>query len=76
IIDGGIRRGSDVLKAIALGAKAVLVGRPVLWGLAVDGENGVRSVLEIIRNELDTSMALCGCDSVKKISKDLIIQNN
>jgi len=75
-IDGGIRRGSDVLKAIALGAKAVLIGRPVLWGLAVDGENGVRSVLEIIRNELDTSMALCGCDSVKKISKDLIIQNN
>ena len=66
LIDGGIRRGTDVLKAVALGAKAVLVGRPVIWGLAADGENGVRSVLEIFKNELDLAMALCGCDSVKK----------
>lgn len=73
LIDGGIRRGTDILKAVALGAKAVLVGRPVIWGLAVDGENGVKSVLELLRNEFDLSMALCGCDSVKKITKDLIV---
>lgn len=73
LIDGGIRRGTDVLKAVALGAKAVLVGRPVIWGLAVDGEKGVSSVLEILRRELDIAMALCGCASVKKISKELIV---
>ncbi len=72
LLDGGIRRGTDILKAIALGAKTVLTGRPVLWGLAADGENGVSSVLNILRNELDLAMALCGCDSVSKITKDLI----
>jgi len=72
LIDGGIRRGTDILKAIALGAKAVLVGRPVIWGLAAEGEKGVKAVLEIFRKELDLAMALCGCDSIKKISKDLI----
>lgn len=72
LLDGGIRRGTDILKAIALGAKTVLIGRPVLWGLAAEGENGVSSVLDILRNELDLAMALCGCDSVSKITKDLI----
>ena len=72
LIDGGIRRGTDVLKAIALGASAVLVGRPILWGLAVDGEQGVRNVLEILRQELDLAMALCGCTSVERIGKDLV----
>lgn len=72
LLDGGIRRGTDILKAIALGAKTVLVGRPVLWGLAEDGENGVSSVLNILRNELDLAMALCGCDSVSRISKEFI----
>lgn len=72
LLDGGIRRGTDILKALALGAKAVLTGRPVLWGLAADGENGVSSVLNILRNEFDLAMTLCGCDSVNKISKDLI----
>lgn len=73
LIDGGIRRGTDVIKAIALGAKAVLVGRPVIWGLAVGGEKGVISVLEIIRKEFDHAMALCGTDSVEKINKNLIV---
>lgn len=73
LIDGGIRRGTDVLKAVAMGAKAVLVGRPVIWGLAVDGEKGVMSVLEILRRELDLAMALCGCNSVEKITKELIV---
>ncbi len=72
LIDGGIRRGTDVIKAIALGAKAVLIGRPVIWGLTVDGQNGVSAVLEIFRKELDLAMALCGCDSVKKITRELI----
>ncbi len=72
LIDGGIRRGTDIIKALALGVKAVLIGRPVIWGLAADGEKGVISVLEILRKELDSAMALCGVDSVKKINKDLI----
>ncbi len=73
LIDGGIRRGTDILKALALGTKAVLVGRPVIWGLAVDGEKGVYTVLEILRKELELAMALCGCSSVKNISRELIV---
>jgi 4-hydroxymandelate oxidase len=60
LVDGGIRRGTDVLKALALGARAVMVGRPVLWGLAVDGAEGARAVLEILLSELDTALALAG----------------
>lgn len=73
LIDGGVRRGTDVVKAIALGAKAVLLGRPILWGLAVDGERGVSQVLEILRTELDLAMALCGCTSLNAISRDLVV---
>ena len=72
LIDGGVRRGTDVLKALALGARAVLIGRPVLWGLAVDGEHGVRSVLDILRRELDVAMALAGCCNVEEIDIGLI----
>ncbi|MFN2621208.1 MAG: alpha-hydroxy acid oxidase [Chthoniobacterales bacterium] len=68
-VDGGIRRGSDVLKAIALGARAVLVGRPVLWGLTVDGERGATHVLEILRRELEEAMLLCGCTRLKEIGR-------
>ncbi|HEX7077382.1 MAG TPA: alpha-hydroxy acid oxidase [Candidatus Eisenbacteria bacterium] len=60
-VDGGFRRGTDVLKALALGARAVLIGRPYLWGLAAGGEAGVRRVLEILRAELTLSLALAGC---------------
>ena len=67
-VDGGIRRGSDVLKAIALGARAVLIGRPILWGLAVAGESGATHVLEILRRELDEAMLLCGCKTLSDIS--------
>jgi isopentenyl diphosphate isomerase/L-lactate dehydrogenase-like FMN-dependent dehydrogenase len=63
LVDGGIRRGSDVAIALALGASAVLVGRPVLWGLAVAGEAGVARVLELLRAELELALALCGCAS-------------
>ncbi len=71
-VDGGIRRGTDVVKAIALGAKAVGVGRPIVWGLAVDGDQGVKRVLEILRREFDLAMALCGCAKVVEINKDLL----
>jgi len=61
LLDGGVRRGTDVLKAMALGATAVGIGRPVLWGLAVDGEEGVRDVLEMLTAELVRALTLCGC---------------
>jgi isopentenyl diphosphate isomerase/L-lactate dehydrogenase-like FMN-dependent dehydrogenase len=72
LMDGGIRRGTDVLKAIALGAAAVLVGRPVVWGLAVDGEDGVHHVLEILREELGNAMALTGCRTISDITAELV----
>jgi 4-hydroxymandelate oxidase len=71
-VDGGIRRGSDVLKAIALGARAVLVGRPILWGLAVAGEDGAKQILEILRRELDEAMLLCGCTKLSDIDRSLL----
>jgi 4-hydroxymandelate oxidase len=71
-VDGGIRRGSDVLKAIALGARAVLVGRPVLWGLCVAGEEGALQILEILRRELDEAMLLCGCSTLADITGSLL----
>jgi 4-hydroxymandelate oxidase len=72
LLDGGIRRGTDVIKALALGANAVAVGRPVLWGLAYDGQRGVERALEILRFEIDLAMGLCGCASVAEIHKELI----
>lgn len=71
-VDGGIRRGTDVLKALALGARAVLLGRPPVWGLAVGGADGARQVLELLRAELDLAMALAGCPTIESITPDLI----
>ncbi len=71
VVDGGVRRGIDVLKALALGADLVAVGRPVLWGLAVDGADGVHHVLEILRDELSLAMALAGCRRLDEITPDL-----
>jgi 4-hydroxymandelate oxidase len=71
-VDGGIRRGSDVLKAIALGARAVLVGRPILWGLCVAGEQGATNVLEILRRELDEAMLLCGYTRLSDIDRAVL----
>jgi isopentenyl diphosphate isomerase/L-lactate dehydrogenase-like FMN-dependent dehydrogenase len=71
-LDGGVRRGTDVLKALALGARAVLIGRAYLWGLAVAGEDGVRDVLRMLRDELELSMALAGRTSVAAIDSSLI----
>jgi 4-hydroxymandelate oxidase len=72
IVDGGIRRGADVVKAIAMGARAVQIGRPIVWGLVVDGEQGVSDVLGLLRDELDLAMALTGCRSIDEITSDLL----
>ena len=72
LVDGGVRRGTDVVKALALGATAVAVGRPILWGLAVGGEEGVVRVLELLRNELVNALTLCGCASPGDVSRDLV----
>jgi isopentenyl diphosphate isomerase/L-lactate dehydrogenase-like FMN-dependent dehydrogenase len=72
LVDGGFRRGTDVAKALALGADAVLVGRPCVWGLAVDGEAGVADVLGILRSEFENTMALCGCRTVAEITSALV----
>lgn len=69
LVDGGIRRGSDIFKSLALGAKAVLVGRPILWGLAVEGAHGVQRVLETLTDELKMTMHLCGCADIPSIHK-------
>ncbi len=74
MMDGGIRRGSDILKAIALGAQAVLIGRAPLWGLAVDGEQGALKVLQILRTELENVMAQCGCADIADIGEGLIVK--
>ncbi len=71
-VDGGIRRGTDILKALALGARAVLIGRPALWGLAVDGAQGVLQVLEILRKELELAMALSGRPTLASIDRTLL----
>ncbi|KAH8514191.1 hypothetical protein H0E87_007152 [Populus deltoides] len=69
LLDGGVRRGTDVFKALALGAQAVLVGRPVIYGLAAKGEAGVRKVMQMLKDELELTMALAGCPSVEDISR-------
>jgi 4-hydroxymandelate oxidase len=73
LLDGGIRRGTDILKALALGAKAVLVGRPILWGLAVAGEVGVSHVISLLQDELNVGMALSGCAKLKDINPSLLV---
>ena len=72
LVDGGIRRGSDVLKALALGARAALVGRPYLWALAVDGQAGVEHMLGLLREELDLAMALAGRPTIASIDRSLV----
>jgi isopentenyl diphosphate isomerase/L-lactate dehydrogenase-like FMN-dependent dehydrogenase len=69
LVDGGVRRGTDVVKALALGARAVLAGRPVLWGLAADGERGALRVLELLRDEIELALLLAGCDSPGSVTR-------
>jgi isopentenyl diphosphate isomerase/L-lactate dehydrogenase-like FMN-dependent dehydrogenase len=69
LLDGGVRRGTDVLKALALGARAVLIGRAMLWGLAVAGEEGVTDVLRLLRDDLELGLALLGCPSPAHVTR-------
>jgi 4-hydroxymandelate oxidase len=73
-LDGGIRRGADVVKAIALGAKAVFIGRPLFWGLAVDGEKGVVRVFDILREEIEITMAKCGRPTIASIDSTVVVK--
>jgi L-lactate dehydrogenase (cytochrome) len=73
MMDGGIRRGTDVLKALALGAKCVFAGRPLLFGAAVAGEAGVRHAIAILRQEIDRDLALLGCADIASVSRDLLV---
>lgn len=75
-LDGGIRHGTDVLKALALGAKMVFVGRPALWGLTCDGQKGVENVLKILQNEFEVALALTGCCSVADITPDMVVHES
>ena len=72
LVDGGIRRGTDVLKALALGARSVMIGRPYLWALAVGGSDGVRALLEILREEIAVSMSLLGVRRLDELTPDLL----
>ncbi|KAF6266545.1 glycolate oxidase [Scenedesmus sp. NREL 46B-D3] len=74
LMDGGIRRGTDVLKALALGASAVLLGRPVIYGLAVNGQQGVQQVLQTIQREFELALALAGCKSVPDIGPHMLLR--
>jgi len=74
-LDGGVRRGTDVLKALALGAKAVLIGRPYAWALAADGEDGVRKVIELLREELLNAMIATGCAKIREIRPSLVMND-
>jgi len=74
LLDGGVRRGIDVLMALALGARAVLIGRPIHWGLAVGGEAGVRHVLELVRTELARDLLLCGLASPAEVDRSLLVR--
>jgi L-lactate dehydrogenase (cytochrome) len=76
LMDGGVRSGQDVLKALALGAKGVFIGRAFIYGLGAMGEAGVAKALEIIRKELDLTMALCGMRDVRQITRDVVLKSN
>ncbi len=72
LMDGGVRRGTDIVKALALGARAVLIGRPYLWGLAYAGAQGVEQVVTLLRNELKMAMALCGRRTLAEIDRSVL----
>ena len=73
-LDGGVRRGADVVKALALGAKAVFIGRPLFWGLALGGTEGVIRVFEILREEIQITMAKCGRPTIASIDSKVVVK--
>ena len=76
IIDGGVRHGTDILKALALGADLVFMGRPLLWGLTVQGQKGAENILAILKDELETDMMMCGAASLTDITRDLLVHED
>lgn len=76
LLDGGIRQGTDIFKALALGAKMVLLGRPVVYGLAVNGQKGLEDLLSILKNEFDIAMCLTGCRTVQNITKEMVLHES
>lgn len=76
LVDGGIRRGTDVIKCLAMGASAVLIGRPMLWALTLGGQEGVKEALNLVQGELELGMALLGCRSLDEISEEFLIPPN
>ena len=76
LLDGGVRRGTDVFKALAIGAAAVLIGRPYLWGLAAAGEAGVARVLEMLHTEFELAMALAGCPTIAAITPSHVARHS
>lgn len=72
MLDGGVTLGTDIVKALAYGAKMVFVGRPAIWGLSVAGQKGVENVLSLLRSELEISMSLCGTPTIQDITRDLV----
>jgi len=75
LMDGGIRRGSDIVKALCLGARAVLIGRAFAYGLAAAGEAGVTRALEILRDDLERTLRLLGCESVSELSLSFVSED-
>lgn len=75
-VDSGVRRGTDILKALALGATAALVGRPVVWGLTVGGQQGIEHVLQMLKDEFELAMSLCGCVSVSDIKREMVVRDS
>ena len=71
-LDGGVTRGTDIFKAVALGARAVFIGRPVLWGLAHSGEEGVTNVVKLLKDEFNLAMALSGCVTIADIKPSMV----
>lgn len=76
LLDGGIRRGTDVVKALALGANAVMLARPILWGLAASGASGVTEVLEVLLTELEDAMALCGITEIAELDRSILFESD
>jgi 4-hydroxymandelate oxidase len=76
LVEDGVRRGTDVLKALAVRARAVLIGRPIHWGLAMGGEPGVRHVLELLQAELALDLRLCGLVSPAKVDRSLVVPSD
>lgn len=76
MLDGGIRQGTDIFIALALGAKMVFIGRPALYGLACEGQRGVENILRILKKELDLTMCNSGATNVKEITRDMVVHKN